>query len=397
MQKLNVALIGAGFMGKAHSLAYAAMPMFFWPAPAMPVRKTVVEVNEDLARDAAARFGFENSSSDWRKVIEDPSIDVVDIATPNNSHPEIAIAAAKAGKHIICEKPLARTAAESLAMLEAVRGTNLVHMVAFNYRRTPAVALAKKLIGEGAIGQVLNFRGTYLQDWSADPNSPLSWRFQKEIAGSGALGDIGTHVIDIARYLVGEISGVNAVLQTYIKDRPVQQGGQDKLGAAGKLEGVPRKAVDVDDEVSTLLRFENGAVGSLEATRNAHGRNNFLTFEVHGTLGSILFNYERRDELEFFDANDPADRRGFRTIYTGPAHPYGGGLWPIPALGIGYGETKIIECFDFFKAIAEGSSVSPNFEDGYQIAVVCEAIEQSNELGGWVKVPALEQKSLVTK
>ena len=260
MQKLNVALIGAGFMGKAHSLAYAAMPMFFWPAPAMPVRKTVVEVNEDLARDAAARFGFENSSSDWRKVIEDPSIDVVDIATPNNSHAEIAIAAAKAGKHIICEKPLARTAAESLAMLEAVRGTNLVHMVAFNYRRTPAVALAKKLISEGAIGQVLNFRGTYLQDWSADPNSPLSWRFQKEIAGSGALGDIGTHVIDIARYLVGEISGVNAVLQTYIKDRPVQQGGQDKLGAAGKLEGLPRKAVDVDDEVSTLLRFENGAV-----------------------------------------------------------------------------------------------------------------------------------------
>ena len=397
MQKLNVALIGAGFMGKAHSLAYAAMPMFFWPAPAMPVRKTVVEVNEDLARDAALRFGFENSSSDWRKVIEDPSIDVVDIATPNNSHAEIAIAAAKAGKHIICEKPLARTAAESLAMLEAVRGTNLVHMVAFNYRRTPAVALAKKLISEGAIGQVLNFRGTYLQDWSADPNSPLSWRFQKEIAGSGALGDIGTHVIDIARYLVGEISGVNAVLQTYIKDRPVQQGGQDKLGAAGKLEGVPRKAVDVDDEVSTLLRFENGAVGSLEATRNAYGRNNFLTFEVHGTLGSILFNYERRDELEFFDANDPADRRGFRTIYTGPAHPYGGGLWPIPALGIGYGETKIIECFDFFKAIAEGSSVSPNFEDGYQIAVICEAIEQSNELGGWVNVPALEHKSLVTK
>ena len=397
MQKLNVALIGAGFMGKAHSLAYAAMPMFFWPAPAMPVRKTVVEVNEDLARDAAARFGFENSSSDWRKVIEDPSIDVVDIATPNNSHPEIAIAAAKAGKHIICEKPLARTAAESLAMLEAVRGTNLVHMVAFNYRRTPAVALAKKLISEGAIGQVLNFRGTYLQDWSADPNSPLSWRFQKEIAGSGALGDIGTHVIDIARYLVGEISGVNAVLQTYIKERPVQQGGQDKLGAAGKLEGVPRKAVDVDDEVSTLLRFENGAVGSLEATRNAYGRNNFLTFEVHGTRGSILFNYERRDELEFFDANDPADRRGFRTIYTGPAHPYGGGLWPIPALGIGYGETKIIECFDFFKAIAEGSSVSPNFEDGYQIAVICEAIEQSNELGGWVNVPALEHKSLVTK
>ena len=397
MKKLNVALIGAGFMGKAHSLAYSAMPMFFWPPPAMPHRKTVVEVNEDLAREAAIRFGFEGGSSDWRKVVEDPSIDVVDIATPNNSHPEIAIAAAKAGKHIICEKPLACTAAEAKAMLEAVQKAGVVHMVAFNYRRTPAVALAKKLIEEGAIGTVLNFRGTYLQDWSADPNSPLSWRFQKAIAGSGALGDIGTHVIDLARYLVGEISGVNAELKTYIKDRPKQSGGQDKLGAAGKLEGVPRVPVDVDDEVSTLLRFANGAVGSLEATRNAHGRNNFLTFEVHGDKGSICFNYERRDELQFFDAHDAADRRGFRTIYTGPAHPYGGGLWPIPALGIGYGETKIIECFDFFKAIAEGGSVSPNFEDGYQIAVICEAIERSSDAGAWVNVPALEVRSLVSR
>jgi predicted dehydrogenase len=397
VKTLNVALIGAGFMGKAHSLAYSAMPMFFWPPPAMPYRKIVVEVNEDLALEAATRFGFESGSGDWRKVVEDPSIDVVDIATPNNSHPEIAIAAARAGKHIICEKPLACTSAEAKAMLEAVQNAGVVHMVAFNYRRTPAVALAKKLIEEGAIGTVLNFRGTYLQDWSADPNSPLSWRFQKSIAGSGALGDIGTHVIDLARYLVGEISGVNAELKTFIKDRPKQSSGQDKLGAAGKLEGVPRAPVDVDDEVSTLLRFANGAVGSLEATRNAYGRNNFLTFEVHGDQGSLHFNYERRDELQFFDANDAADRRGFRTIYTGPAHPYGGNLWPIPALGIGYGETKIIECFDFFKAISEGTSVSPNFEDGYQIAVICEAIQSSSEAGTWVNVPALEVRSLVSR
>ena len=269
-------------------------------------------------------------------------------------------------------------------MLEAVQKAGVTHMVAFNYRRTPAIALAKKFIDEGAIGQILNFRGTYLQDWSADPNAPLSWRFQKEIAGSGALGDIGTHVLDLARYLAGEIQAVNGTLKTYVPERPIQQGGVDKLAAAEKLVGTPMAKVEVDDEVMTLLRFTNGAVGSLEATRNAYGRNNFLTFEAHGTEGSIHFNYERRDELQVFFNADPPDRRGFRTIYTGPAHPYGDGLWPIPALGIGYGETKIIECFDFVSAVVEGRQPSPNFEDGYRIALICDAITASSERGGWV-------------
>ncbi len=391
MKKLNIGLIGAGFMGKAHSLAYVAMPMFFWPAPALPQRRIIADVTEDLARDAALRFGFESSTGDWRKVVEDPSVDIDDIATPNDSHAEIAIAAARAGKHIISEKPLARTTAEAKAMYAAVQQAGVVHMVAFNYRRTPAVALAKKFIDEGAIGRVLNFRGTYLQDWSADPNGPLSWRFKKSIAGSGALGDIGTHVLDMARYLVGEVSAVNATLQTYIAERPVQQGGLDKLGAAQRLVDVPKAPVDVDDEVLTALRFENGAIGSLEATRNAYGRNNFLTFEIHGDQGSICFNYERRDELKVFFANDPADRRGFRTIYTGPAHPYGDGLWPIPALGIGYGETKIIECYDLVKAIVEGTPVSPNFRDGYQDARICDAIEESAAQQRWVEVAPLAE------
>ena len=386
MKTLNVGLIGAGFMGKAHSLAYAAMPMFFWPAPALPHRYIVADVTEDSAKEAAQRFGFERSTGDWRDVVNDASVDVVDIATPNNTHAEIAIAAAKAGKHIICEKPLARTLEEAKRMYEAVQDAGTVNMVAFNYRRTPAVALAKKLIEEGAIGKVRNFRGTYLQDWSADPNGPLSWRFKKSVAGSGALGDIGTHVIDFARYLVGEITSVNAMMQTYIKERPVQQGGVDKLGAAGTLTNVEKAPVDVDDEVMTFLRFEGGAVGSIEATRNAYGRNNFLTFEVHGETGSLVFNYERRDELQFFSKDDAGDRRGFRTIYTGPAHPYGDALWPIPALGIGYGETKIIEAHDFFKAIAEGTSVSPNFLDGYKTACIDEAIARSAEKGQWVDV-----------
>ena len=387
MKKLNVALIGAGFMGKAHSLAYVAMPMFFHPAPAYPVRKTIVDVNDAVAAEAAIRFGFEKSTGNWQSVIDDPEIDIIDIATPNHLHAEIAIAAAAAGKHIISEKPLARNGAEAKTMYDAVKNAGIVHMVAFNYRRTPAVALAKKYIEEGAIGDILNFRGTYLQDWSADPDGPLSWRFQKAIAGSGSLGDIGTHVVDIARYLCGEISQVNTQLKTWVTSRPVQSGTVDKLGTGAKNADAPRAAVDVDDEVLSLLEFENGAIGSLEATRNAHGRNNFLTFEIHGTLGSIYFNYERRDELQVAFAKDQGDRKGFRTVYTGPAHPYGEGLWPIPALGIGYGETKIIEAYDFIKAIVEGGEVSPNFKDGYQINLIADAMAESAAKREWVSVP----------
>jgi predicted dehydrogenase len=385
MRRLNVAMIGGGFMGKAHSIAYAGMPMFFWPAPAIPQRKIVVDINDEMAKAAAERFGFESYSSDWRRVLEDPTIDIIDIVTPNDSHAEIAIAAAKSGKHIICEKPLARNAEESKRMLDAVKEAGVKHMVAFNYRRTPAIALAKKYIEEGSIGRILNFRGTYLQDWSADPNSPLSWRFRSSVAGSGALGDIATHVIDIARYLIGDITEVMATTSTWIKERPVQTGSVDKLGTVKARGELRKEAVDVDDEVSTLLRFDNGAVGSIEATRNAWGRNNFITFEIHGDQGSIFFNYERRDELQVCFSDDPEDRRGFRTIYTGPAHPYGDALWPIPALGIGYTETKIVEAHDFIYSIVNNTEVSPNFYDGYRISVISDAIIESANTDKWVK------------
>lgn len=385
MRKLNIAMIGGGFMGKAHSLAYAGMPMFFWPAPAIPHRKTVVDITEGMAMSAAARYGFENYSTDWRTVIEDPEIDIIDIVTPNDSHAEIAIAAAQAGKHILCEKPLARNAEEAKRMYDAVKIAGVKNMVAFSYRRTPAVVLAKKYIDEGAIGKILNFRGTYLQDWSADPNSPLSWRFNKSLAGSGALGDIATHVVDLARYLVGEIAEVMGVTNTWIKERPVQSGGVDKLGTMKAAGDVRKEAVDVDDEVSTLIRFANGAAGSIEATRNAWGRHNFITFEIHGELGSLVFNYERRDELMVCFSSDPDDRRGFRTIYTGPAHPYGDALWPIPALGIGYGETKIIEAHDFIHSIVNDTEVSPNFYDGYRISVIADSILESASTGRWIQ------------
>jgi len=383
-ETLNIAMIGGGFMGKAHAMAYATMPMFFWPAPALPCRKVLADVSADLAADGATRFGFEESTADWKEAVTRDDIDAVDIVTPNDSHAEIAIAALEAGKHVLCEKPLARSGAEARTMLDAARRAGTVTMVAFNYRRTPAVALAKKYIEEGRIGQILNFRGTYLQDWSADPSGPLSWRFQKEIAGAGTVGDIGTHVLDFARYLVGEIVAVNAMVHTYIEERPLQSGGLDKLGASDKSGGGPRGAVDVDDEMVAMLRFENGAVGSIEATRNAYGRNNFLTFEVHGSEGSIAFNYERLDELQVMFAEDPADARGFRTVYTGPAHPNGEALWPIPGLGIGYGETKIIECHDFIAAIVTGGEATPNFEDGWRISAIADGILESGEANRWI-------------
>ncbi len=386
MKYLNVGLIGAGFMAKAHSIAYAGMPMFFWPAPAIPVKKMIADINEDAAREGAAKFSFESYTTNWKDIIENPDIDIVDICTPNNNHKEIAIAAAKAGKHILCEKPLAITAEEAREMYEAVRSSGVKAMVAYNYRRTPAVQLAKKYIEEGAIGDILDFRGTYLQDWSADPASPLSWRFQKKLCGSGALGDIGTHVVDMLRYLVGDFLQVNARTATYIQKRPIQSGLSDSLGNAKADLDTPTAPVDVDDQCCFMVQCASGAFGTIEATRNAWGRNNYITFEIHGSKGSIYFNYERRDELQVCFSGDPGDRRGYRTIYTGPPHPYGENLWPIPALGIGYTETKIIECYDFIRSITEDTQPSPSFYDGYAIELISDAVLRSAASRKWEDV-----------
>lgn len=386
MKTYNVGLIGAGFMAKAHSIAYAGMPIFFHPAPAKGYKKTIADLTQERADDAALQYGFEKGTGNWKDIINDPDIQIVDICTPNDSHAEIAIAAAEAGKHILCEKPIARTAGEAKAMYEAIKKAGVISMLAFNYRVTPAVQLAKKYIDEGTIGEILDFRGTYLQDWSADPNSPLSWRFQKAVCGSGAFGDIATHVVDMLRFLVGDFDEVNARMATYINERPVQTGSVDKLGTVKDAGDSPKAKVDVDDQCCFMIKCANGAFGTVEATRNAWGRNNYITFEIHGTKGSIYFNYERRDELQVCFADDPCDRRGFRTIYTGPAHPYGEGLWPIPALGIGYTETKIVEMYRFMKAIAENEPVSPNFEDGYKIELIGEAVFQSAQTGAWTKV-----------
>ena len=268
---------------------------------------------------------------------------------------------------------------------EEVKSKNIISMCAYQYRRVPAIVLAKKFIEEGSIGEILNVRATYLQSWCADPASPLSWRFQKDIAGAGTLGDIATHVIDISQYLAGDIAEVVSSVKTYIDERPVQEGGVDLLGTV-KLGSDAKKApVDVDDENSFLVKFKSGAVGSIEATRNAWGRNNFITVEVHGTEGSIFFNYERLNELQVCFAKDADDRRGFKTIYTGPAHFYGEVTWNIPGMNIGYGELKTIEMYEFVKSVVEGKQPSTSFDVGYQIDKVCDAVMRSSESGKWEK------------
>lgn len=389
MKKLNIGVIGAGFMGKAHVVGYSNMPKLFWPAPAMPVMKTICDIVPEIAEDAKERFSFEKCCTDWHDIINDPEIDVVSICTPNNTHATIAIAALQAGKHVICEKPIASTLEDAKKMAEAAieaAEKGIISMSAYQYRRVPALVLAKKFIDEGSIGKILNVRCTYLQSWSADPNSPLSWRFQKDIAGAGTLGDIASHVIDIAQYLAGDIDEVVSMMKTYIKDRPVQEGGVDLLGTVKLGADVKKQEVDVDDEDTFLVKFKSGTIGSIEATRNAWGRHNFITVELHGTEGSIYFNYERLNELQVCWAKDPDDRRGFKTIHTGPAHFYGDATWNIPGMNIGYGELKTIEMYDFIHAIVNEEQPSTRFEVGCRVEKVCEAVAKSAGSKQWEKV-----------
>ena len=314
---------------------------------------------------------------------------MVSVCTPNNAHAQIAIAALNAGKHVLCEKPIASTLEDAKAMAEAAEkayAQGVIAINAYQYRQVPAIDLAKKFIDEGSLGKLFNVRCTYLQSWSADPASPLSWRFQKDIAGAGTLGDIASHVIDIAQYLAGDIDEVTGMMKTYITERPVQEGGVDLLGTVKLGADAKRAPVDTDDEDSFLMRFKNGVVGSIEATRNAWGRNNFITVEVHGSKGSIYFNYERLNELQVCFADDPDDRRGFKTIYTGPAHFHGEMTWNIPGMNIGYGELKSIETYEFIKAVVEGKRPSTSFAEGYRVERVCDAVKRSAETGRWEKV-----------
>ena len=371
--EIGVGMLGYAFMGKAHSNALRKIPYMVDPLPAVPALVSICGRNEAAVRDAAARYGFQRYCTDWRDLIQDDAIQLFDNGGPNNTHAEPCIAAAEAGKHIICEKPLARTAQEAKSMLDAVNKAGVKHACAFNYRFVPALRLAREMIERGELGQIYHFRAVYLQEWIMDPQFPMVWRLKKDIAGSGALGDLGAHIIDLARFLVGEPTAISGLTQTFIKERPTDDGGRD--------------TVDVDDAFVSLVQFANGAIGTLEASRYANGRKNHQRIEINGSKGSIVFDLERLNELEVHlsDSEPGSHAQGFRRVLVTEAdHPFWKYWWPHGHI-IGWEHTFVHEFTHLLDAIVNDTEVAPygaDFEDGYRAAVICDAVLESAANGG---------------
>jgi predicted dehydrogenase len=380
---IGVGLVGYKFMGKSHSNAYRQVSAFFPELPLHPVMKAICGRDEAAVKQAAEQMGWQGYETDWRKLVARQDIGLVDISTPGDTHAPIAIEAAQSGKHIFCEKPLANTLAEARQMLDAVNRNKVVGMVNFNYRRVPAVQLAKDLIDSGRLGTIYHWRAVYLQDWIMDPNFPLVWRLQKDVAGAGTLGDLGAHIIDLARMLVGEITDVTGLTETFIKQRPVLAASDAGLGAtAGQEMG----EVTVDDAALFLTRFANGAVGTFEVTRFAKGRANYNSFEINGSKGSLRFNLERMNELEVLLEDDMPDVAGFRNVLVtnGGAHKYVGAWWPAGHI-IGWEHTFTHGVLDLLNGIVVGKSPQPTFEDGLRCQAVLDAVEKSAGSRQWVQ------------
>jgi len=384
----RIAMIGYAFMGAAHSQAWRNVHRFF-ELGTRPEMAVVVGRDEAKVARAADRFGWSSFATDWREVVARDDIDVIDICTPGDTHAEIAIAALEAGKHVLCEKPLANTVAEAQAMAaaaEQARSRGVRSMVGFSYRRVPAVALMQRMVADGAVGQIRHIRGQYLQDWIVDEDFPLVWRLRKEVAGSGALGDIGAHVLDMAQFVTGQrIAGVAAQTETFVRQRPLPDGG-GALGAATAGSGAQTGEVTVDDAAVLLARTDGGALGTFEATRFATGRKNHIVLEVNGSAGSLEFCFDDMNGLRYYDAA-AGDRAGFSRIdVTEPTHPYIDGWWP-PGHGLGYEHTFVNQARDFLDAIATGSDPSPSFADGESLQRLLAAVEDSAANGArWTEV-----------
>ena len=377
-------------MGKAHSNAWRQASHFF-PLKADVELNTICGCRGEaktVVPTAVTRWGFRKGSTNWHEVVQSPDIDIVDIVAPNHVHAEIAIAAAQAGKNIICEKPLALTSQQGATMLAAVKKAGIVHMIMQNYRRIPAIALAKRLIDEGAIGTLYHYRARYAQDWITDPEFPLVWRLRKAVSGSGAHGDINAHIIDLARYLMGEFKEVCGLMHTFIRKRPLLDKSARNEGLSAKTATRKMGTVTVDDTALFIGRFQSGAIASLEATRFALGRKNHISLEINGSKGSLYFDMEDMNRLQFYDNTQPPDRQGFRNILVtqpGEIHPYVGKWWP-PGHIIGYEHTFVHAVSDFANACVDGTKIKPDFEDGLKNQKVLEAVEASAKKRQWVKL-----------
>ena len=386
MKKMNVAIIGAKFMGRAHSSAWSRVHNFF-DVPIEPVLKVACGRAKDPLQSFADRWGWESISTDWREVVNRPDVDIVDIAAPTFLHRDVAIEAAQAGKHVFCEKPLCLTHQQAVEMCATAERAGIVHYLNHNYRRCPAVSLAKQLIQEGRLGRLYHWRSAYLQSWIVDEKFPLTWQLRREMAGSGPHADLNSHLVDLARFLVGEITEVTAMTAQFVKERPLPVEGSGGAFQEGQLaEGVAPGSVTVEDAAFMLARFDSGTLGAFEATRFAPGRKNHNTFEIYGSKGSIGFDLERMNELNFFSADDPECAQGFRRILvTEPAHPYLKAWWP-PGHIIGYEHTFVNAMADYLKAIGSATRVEPNFVDGVKEMAILEAGLESAKSGRTVKV-----------
>jgi predicted dehydrogenase len=384
--RLGVGMVGYSFMGAAHSQAWRTAPRFF----DLPLRTEMTAVvGRDQARVSAAaeRLGWDSTETDWRRLLDRDDVDLVDICTPGNTHAEIAVAALDAGKHVLCEKPLANTVAEAEQMVAAAdrAATHGVRaMVGFTYRRVPAIQLARQLVTDGRIGQVRHVRAQYLQDWLSDPAAPLSWRMDKEKAGSGALGDIGAHIVDLTQFITGEqVAGVTGMLETFVTERPVATEFAGLSGTGGDETG----PVTVDDAACFLARMSGGGVGVFEATRYAQGRKNAIRIEINGSRGSLAFDFEDMNVLHFYDAEESGATAGFRRIVVTEAdhHAYVAAWWP-PGHGLGYEHAFTHQVVDLVGAIAAGEDPAPSFADGLAVQRVLDAVERSAEKGTWLDV-----------
>jgi predicted dehydrogenase len=374
--QLGVGMVGYAFMGAVHSQAWRTAGRFF-DLPFAPAMTALCGRDAGAVTAAAERMGWSSTESDWKDMITRDDVHLVDICTPGDVHAEIAIAALEAGKHVLCEKPLANSVAEAEAMVaaaESAAGRGVRSMVAFNYRRVPALTLARRIIAEGRLGTVRHVRAQYLQDWIVDPQFPLVWRLQKDKAGSGALGDIGAHIVDLAQFVTGQtIVGVSGLTETFVKERPLPEASAGLSASGGGGTG----EVTVDDAALFLSRFSEGAVGMFEATRFATGRKNAMRLEVNGSAGSLAFDFESMNELLFYDGTEEGDLSGFRRILvTEPSHPYLEAWWP-PGHGLGYEHTFVHEVVDLLRDIGSDRDPSPSFADGLQVQRVLEAVERS--------------------
>ena len=383
MTDINVALIGHQFMGKAHSNAYRQVSRFFPGKYQLRMKVLCGKASVEELEATARQFGWEESDCEWERVIARKDIDVVDISTPGYLHHPMVLAPVAAGKHIICEKPLANTLAEAKEMLRAVEKAGVKHYVNYNYRRVPAVAYAKRLIEEGRLGEIYHYHGAYLQDWIIDPQFPLVWRLQKKYAGSGALGDIAAHAADLGQYLNAEITEVVGQMTTFIKERPLPGTGAGAWGAKGR-QG--KGKVTVDDDTNFLARFKNGSAGVFESSRFCGGRRNFNTWQIYGSKGSLAWDFERMNELELFDRTEPSPQQGYKTILATDAdHPYFGAWWP-PGHIIGYEHTFVHAIWDFLSCLEEDRMPEPSFKDGVRVQAVLDAVERSAKSRRWERV-----------